>query len=136
MMSNFGSLADLGWQTFFQQQLSLDEWDDAIPARVVEQHKSEITVATESSVFNIHLLATMPEMVVGDWLLLDSQQHVIRLLDRKTCFSRKAAGSKLRKQLISTNVDTAFIVSSMNDDFNLNRIERFLSLVKVADCAI
>ena len=129
MMSNFGSLADLGWQTFFQQQLSLDEWDNAIPARVVEQHKSEITVATESNVFNIPLLATMPEMVVGDWLLLDSQQHVIRLLDRKTCFSRKAAGSKLKKQLISTNVDTAFIVSSMNDDFNLNRIERFLSLV-------
>ena len=129
MMSNLSSLADLGWQTFFQQQLSLDEWDEAIPARVVEQYKSELTVATESSVFNITLLATMPEMVVGDWLLLDSQQHVIRLLDRKTCFSRKAAGSKLKKQLISANVDTAFIVSSMNADFNLNRIERFLSLV-------
>lgn len=129
MMSNFSSLADLGWQTFFQQQLSLDEWDDAIPARVVEQYKSEITVATELGVSDIHLLATMPEMVVGDWLLLDSQQHIIRLLDRKTCFSRKAAGSKLKKQLISANVDTAFIVSSMNDDFNLNRIERLLSLV-------
>ena len=128
-MSNFSSLADLGWQTFFQQQLLLDEWDEAIPARVVEQYKSEITVATESSVFNIPLLATTPEMVVGDWLLLDSQQHLIRLLDRKTCFSRKAAGSKLKMQLISANVDTAFIVSSMNDDFNLNRIERFLSLV-------
>ena len=128
-MSNFSSLADLGWQTFFQQQLLLDEWDKAVPARVVEQYKSEITVATESSVFNIPLLATMPEMVVGDWLLLDSRQQVIRLLDRKTCFSRKAAGSKLKKQLISANVDTAFIVSSMNDDFNLNRIERFLSLV-------
>jgi len=129
MMSNFSSLSDLGWQSYFQQQLSLDEWDETIPARIVEQYKSEITVATESSVFNIHLLAAMPEMVVGDWLLLDSQQHVRRLLDRKTCFSRKAAGSKLKKQLISANVDTAFIVSSMNEDFNLNRIERFLSLV-------
>lgn len=128
-MSKFSSLADLGWQSFFQQQLSLDEWDEAIPARVVEQYKSEITVATGSSTFNISLLATMPEMVVGDWLLLDSQQQLIRLLDRKTCFSRKAAGAKLKKQLISANVDTAFIVSSMNDDFNLNRIERFLSLV-------
>ena len=127
-MSNFSSLAGLGWQTFFQQQLSLDEWNEAIPARVVEQYKSEITVATESSVFNIPLLPTMPEMVVGDWILLDSDQHVIRLLDRKTCFSRKAAGSKLKKQLVSANVDTAFIVSSMNDDFNLNRIERYLSL--------
>ncbi|MES9857508.1 MAG: ribosome small subunit-dependent GTPase A [Sedimenticola sp.] len=129
MMPYLSSLSNLGWQAFFQQQLSLDEWDDATPARVVEQYKSEITVATESGVFNIALLAIMPEMVVGDWLLLDSQQHIIRLLDRKTCFTRKAAGSKLKRQLISANVDTAFIVSSMNDDFNLNRIERFLSLV-------
>jgi ribosome biogenesis GTPase len=128
-MLHFSSLANLGWQAFFQQQLSLDEWDDAIPARVVEQYKSEITLATESGIFNIPLLTSMPEMVVGDWLLLDSQQHVLRLLDRKTCFSRKAAGSKLKRQLISANVDTAFIMSSMNDDFNLNRIERFLALV-------
>jgi len=128
-MSNFTSLAGLGWQTYFQQQLSLDEWDETIPARVVEQYKSEVTVATESDVFNIALLATMPEMVVGDWLLLDSQQHLLRVLDRKTCFSRKAAGTKLKRQLISANVDTAFIVTSMNDEFNLNRIERLLSLV-------
>ena len=94
MMSYFSSLSDLGWQSFFQQQLSLDEWDETNPARVVEQYKSEITVATESGVFNIPLLATMPEMVVGDCLLLDSQQQIVRLLDRNTCFSRKAAGSK------------------------------------------
>ena len=128
-MSNFTSLTGLGWQPYFQQQLSLDEWDGTIPARVIEQYKSEVTVATESDVFNIALLATMPEMVVGDWLLLDSQQHLLRVLDRKTCFSRKAAGSKLKRQLISANVDSAFIVTSMNDEFNLNRIERFLSLV-------
>ena len=128
-MSNFISLDSLGWQPYFQQQLSLDEWDEAIPARVIEQNKSEITVSTESDTFNIALLATMPEMIVGDWLLLDSQQRILRLLDRKTCFFRKAAGSKLKKQLISANVDVAFIMSSMNDDFNLNRLERFLSLV-------
>ena len=128
-MPNPKSLTTLGWQPYFQQQLSLDEWDGAIPARVIEQNKSEITVATESDAFNIALLATMPEMIVGDWLLLDGQQRVLRLLDRKTCFSRKAAGSKLKVQLISANVDVAFIMSSMNDDFNLNRLERFLSLV-------
>ena len=128
-MSNSTSLTGLGWQSYFQQQLSLDEWEKAIPARVVEQNKSEITVSTESGSFNIALLSTMPEMIVGDWLLLDSQQHILRRLDRKTCFSRKAAGSKLKKQLISANVDVAFIVTSMNDDFNLNRLERFLSLV-------
>jgi len=126
------SLVELGWASYFQQQLTLEEWDEVVPTRIVEQYKSEITVATESGAFNIELLASMPEMVVGDWLLLDKQQKFLRLLERKTCFSRKAAGSKSKKQLISANVDTAFIVSSMNDDFNLNRIERFLSLVNEA----
>jgi ribosome biogenesis GTPase / thiamine phosphate phosphatase len=70
-----------------------------------------------------------PEMVVGDWVLLDSNLHFLRLLQRRTCFSRKAAGSKLKKQLIAANIDTAFIVSSMNEEFNLSRIERFLALV-------
>ena len=131
-MSNFAALVNLGWQPFFQQQLTLDEWDEVIPARIVEQFKSEISVATESDVFNINLVAAMPEMVVGDWVLLDEQKNFLRLLDRKTCFARKAAGSKVKKQLISANVDTAFIVSSMNEEFNLNRLERFLALVNEA----
>lgn len=128
-MSNFTSLANLGWQPFFQQQLSLDEWDDAVPARVIEQHKSEVVIATGSDIFTVPLLHSMPDFIVGDWLLLDNNRRFIRLLDRKSCFLRKAAGSNLKKQLISANIDTAFIVCSMNDDFNLNRIERYLSLV-------
>lgn len=136
-MSGFTSLVSLGWQPFFQQQLLLDEWDSATPARIIEQHKSEIKVATEEEVLTLKILHSMPEMVVGDWLLLEDSENqpkqFSRLLDRKTSFSRKAAGSKIHKQLISANVDTAFIVCSMNDDFNLNRIERFLSLVNEAE---
>jgi len=128
-MSDFESLASLGWQPFFQQQVLLEEWDSALPARIVEQHKSEIKVATAEEVITIALTHNMPEMVVGDWLILNEEKNFSRLLDRKTSFARKAAGSKVHKQLISANVDTAFIVCSMNDDFNLNRIERFLSLV-------
>ena len=128
-MSNFSLLANLGWQSFFQQQLSLEEWENSIVARVIEQHRSEITVATESEAFNITLTHSMPEMVVGDWVLFDRNKQFIRVLDRKTSFQRKAPGSKVKHQLISANVDTAFIVSSMNEDFNLNRIERFLALV-------
>lgn len=125
-------LAELGWQAFFQQQLTLAEWEQALPARVVEQHRSEISVSGEFGEFVVKLQPSMPEMVVGDWILLDGDRQFSRLLDRKTCFSRKAAGSKLKVQLISANVDTAFIISSMNDDFNLNRIERFLALVNEA----
>lgn len=132
-MSNVTSLASLGWQAFFQQQLVLEEWETRIPGRVIEQHKSEIKIATQDDTITLALTHNMPEIVVGDWLLLDLEKGFSRLLERKTSFSRKAAESKLKKQLISANVDTAFIVCSMNDDFNLNRIERFLSLVNEAD---
>jgi len=138
-MTDLISLTSLGWQAFFQQQLSLEEWESTEAGRVIEQHRSEVKIATEEGIITLSLNHKMPEMTVGDWLLLskkenknldrDQERDFIRLLDRKTSFSRKAAGSKLQKQLISANVDTAFILCSMNEDFNLNRIERFLSLV-------
>ena len=132
-MSNAYSLANLGWHPFFQQQLSLEEWETVIPAHVIEQHKSMITVASDNSIHHLQLQHSMPEMVVGDWVLLEQNQTFSRLLERKSCFKRKAAGSKVDWQLISANVDTAFIVCSMNEDFNLNRIERYLALVNEAN---
>ncbi|CAA0114012.1 Small ribosomal subunit biogenesis GTPase RsgA [Halioglobus japonicus] len=131
-MSNFSSLASLGWQPFFQQQLSLEEWNDSAPARVIEQHKSAVRVATHEWALNLDLLSSMPNFVVGDWLLLNADRRFTRLLERKTCFARKAAGTGIRRQLIAANIDTAFIVSSMNEDFNLNRLERFLAVVNEA----
>jgi ribosome biogenesis GTPase / thiamine phosphate phosphatase len=131
-MADYKSLVALGWRPFFQQQLTLEEYGDNIPARVIEQHKTIVTVSTGDAVTNIDLQLSMPDMVVGDWILLDGDNRFYRLLDRSTCFKRKASGSKLDWQLISANVDTAFIICSLNEDFNLNRIERYLALVNEA----
>ena len=128
-MNDYAALVRLGWRPFFQQQLSFDELNDCVPVRVIEQHKSQISVAGETAARDLPLLHHMPALVVGDWLLLDDEGNFRRLLERNTCFRRKAAGAKLDWQLISANVDTAFIVSSVNEDFNLNRIERYLALV-------
>ena len=91
-----------------------------------------LTVASEHGLQDLPLLHSMPTMVVGDWVLLDAHGHFVRLLERSTCFRRKAAGEKVDWQLISANVDTAFILTSANEDFNLNRIERFLALANEA----
>ncbi|MEE9322744.1 MAG: ribosome small subunit-dependent GTPase A [Granulosicoccus sp.] len=128
MTSRF-SLTSLGWQPFFQQQLSLVDWELFAPARVVEQHKSEIEVLSEAGKLVLSTTPAMPPMTVGDWILLDSDGMFSRALDRKSCFRRKAAGSDVAEQMIGANVDTAFIVCSLDDDFNLNRIERYLSVV-------
>jgi len=122
-------LSKLGWQPFFQQQLLLEEVDSLIPARIIEQHKTIIEVATESGIKTLKLSNSMPPLTVGDWILLNENNIFSRLLERQSCFKRKAAGDKFTEQLIAANVDTAFIVCSLNQDFNLNRIERYLSLV-------
>lgn len=134
-MDNY-TLGELGWNNAFQQQLSLQEWEAYRPARVFQQHKSEILVLTETGAISIKSPigseADQLHLTVGDWLLLDSEQRIVRALERSSVFRRKAAGSKVDEQLIGANVDTLLIVCSLNKDFNLNRIERYLVLAHEA----
>ena len=126
------SLFTIGWRSIFQQQLTLEELETCFPARVMAQHRSEYVLQTEQGELHLPILHSMPTMTVGDWLLLDAQQHFVRELERFSLFSRKAAGHKNELQLIAANVDTVFIVTSLNHNFNLNRIERYLALVHEA----
>ncbi len=132
-MSNQFSLFQLGWSHFFQQQLSLEEYETTTPARVVGQERSLLQLLNENGKVSLPVTPSMPPITVGDWLLLDAGQHFHRLLERASLFSRKAAGTKASRQLIAANIDTVFVVSSMNLDFNLNRFERYLALVHEAD---
>jgi ribosome biogenesis GTPase len=131
-MDNQFSLAQLGWKPFFQQQLTLDEWETCAIARVVGLERSVIHLLTTSDRQSVPVTASMPAMTVGDWILLDDKGKFFRLLDRYSLFSRKAAGTKVSTQLIASNIDTVFIVNSLNQDFNLNRIERYLALANEA----
>ena len=71
---------------------------------------------------------------MGDWLLIDRESGAPeRVLRRKSLFKRKAAGTGRRVQLIAANVDTLFIVTSCNQDFNIARLERYLALAREAD---
>ncbi len=128
-MNTIYSLANLGWHPFFQQQLDLSEWGSALPVRVVEQHKSRLIAYGDNGAVSLDIPPSLPPTTVGDWLLLNNEQRISRVLERKSVFMRKAAGSKVAEQLIAANVDTAFIVCSLNEDFNLNRIERYLAMV-------
>lgn len=134
-MSNFHTMSKLGWSPFFQQQLSLEEWDRVRIARVMEHHRTGFILNMESKTAADHANYTlaktmaMPELTVGDWLLLNDEYQFLRVLDRSSEFGRKAAGSKIKKQLIAANVDTVFLVCSLNEDFNLSRIERYLTLI-------
>ncbi|WP_435275236.1 GTPase RsgA [Psychrobium sp. nBUS_13] len=126
------SLSLMGWSPTFQQQIPLEEWETTVTARVVAQHRSYVELLSESGKTQLHYTKKMPAITVGDWLLLDQDNTFIRLLERRSEFSRKAAGRKIKAQLIAANIDTVFIVSSLNKDFILSRIERYLALINEA----
>ncbi|ROV60424.1 ribosome small subunit-dependent GTPase A [Vibrio ponticus] len=136
MNSNANStmtLNQLGWSNLFHQQLTLDDLEHHQIARVSEHHRSGYTLLAERGQSTLAIHKSLPDMTVGDWVVLDNDSQFVRLLDRQSLFSRKAAGSKVEEQLIAANVNTLFIVCSLNDDFNLSRIERYLAIAHDAE---
>ncbi|MBA3439632.1 MAG: ribosome small subunit-dependent GTPase A [Pyrinomonadaceae bacterium] len=72
---------------------------------------------------------------VGDWVVIrvreaERRATIHAVLPRKSKFSRKIAGDRTEEQVIATNVDTAMLVSGLDDDFNLRRIERYLIMAR------
>ena len=126
------NLQQLGWKPYFQQQLSLDELTDLTIGRVIEQHRDRIVVLSEQGERNLILTSNEEKLCVGDWVLFDEALRLHRCLERQSLFERKAPGSKIATQLIAANIDTVMIVCSLNDDFSLNRIERYLTLAREA----
>lgn len=124
-------LTSLGWQPFFAQQTSIDELTSTPPARVVTVHRSGLHVLGED--MDVHLPPSV-EATVGDWLLIDADHpHKSRLLDRKSLIKRRAPGHDRSEQLIAANIDTAFITTSCNSDFNVARLERYIALAFEAE---
>ncbi len=128
-------LHQLGWCPFFQQQLDDRERENSIPGRITAVHRSGLNITTQSCELNIALAGKWfefdPEQrpTIGDWVLLDADLVLIeRLLERKSLFKRMGAGNNPELQLLGANIDTLFVVSSCNEEFNLSRLERFLSL--------
>lgn len=121
----------LGWQPFFAQQTSIEDLAATPPVRVTEVHRNGLQVVGQ----NIdQVIQPISDVTVGDWLLLDEEQHKSStVLERKSLIKRKAPGSDRQVQLIAANIDTAFLVSSCNQDFNIARLERYIALAFEAD---
>ena len=137
-MTNISSrLADYGWSQFFQSQLGVADLARSVPARVFAVHRNGLDATGPDFDGRVPPIAgdgDEAHATVGDWLLVDRESGTAdRLLARKSLFKRKAAGSGRRVQLIAANVDTLFIVTSCNQDFNVARLERYLALAREAD---
>jgi ribosome biogenesis GTPase / thiamine phosphate phosphatase len=137
------TLESIGWNDFFQQQLQeIDQYPGAVPARVYRQDlgfyrlwaaSGELTGILPGRTYRessgrAHLPA------VGDWVLVEPMvdepgRAVVRhLFNRQSKFSRKVAWQETSEQIVAANIDTVFIVSGLDNDFSLKRVERFLLL--------
>lgn len=78
--------------------------------------------------------STLDYPVVGDWVLLDRTDNkngdaiIHKVLTRKSCFSRKIAGTRYDTQVVAANIDYIFICMALNNDFNINRLERYIAV--------
>ena len=111
------------------------------PARVAEENREMFRLlsahgefmAEVSGKFRHEITARAEFPAVGDWVLASTRSDegratIHRVLQRKSKFSRKIAGKKTEEQIVAANVDVVFLVSSLNSEFNLRRIERYVTL--------
>jgi ribosome biogenesis GTPase len=122
-------LESLGWRGFFAAQVDADT--GCAPARIVAVHRQRVEVVGEgfSDCVALSGRSAALQLTVGDWVLVDRDgPRLVRVLDRLGAFKRAAAGTAGTVQLIAANVDTVFIVTSANRDFNVARLERYLAV--------
>jgi ribosome biogenesis GTPase / thiamine phosphate phosphatase len=123
------TLADLGWSVHFAEQC--EDATALLPMRITSVQRA---MATGLDPTGEHPLGFPPELragglAVGDWVLVDpATGRIAKVLERLSLLSRRAAGVEAKPQLLAANVDTLFITTSCNADFNPARLERYLVL--------
>ena len=140
-MSDFKSLEKYGWEEFFRKDFEQYSKNNYTAGRVAIENKSNFNLYTVhgeltgeiSGRFHYNAKATSDYPAVGDWVVIriipgESKAIIEHVLRRKNKFSRKAAGDTTDEQIIAANADLIFIVTSLNQDINLRRIERYLTL--------
>jgi len=136
-------LNELGFDDWFRQKLDELNRTEGDIARVTRVDRGRYLLRNEYGEIQAEVAGRMLFAVessgdvpcVGDWVRVDyhneGRQAIIQeILPRKTFLRRKTAGKKIDYQMIAANIDTAFIIQSGDNDFNLRRLERYLVMVR------
>ncbi|EAR00986.1 ribosome small subunit-dependent GTPase A [Maribacter sp. HTCC2170] len=134
------TLEDLGYNNELAEYREANNLGSFEIGRVISEHKDRYTVKTGKNEFDAELLGNLRYTAtdrsdlpaVGDWVAIseyDEDKALIHaLLPRKSIIERKAVGKLGQTQIIAANIDFGLIVQSVNRDFNINRIERYLTI--------
>ncbi len=133
------TLTDLGYTATIERQRQVQGFAEYDIGRVSSEHRDRYTVKTENGDYTGELsgklrfsASTRAELpAVGDWVAISQEADKVTIhgvLPRSTIIEREAVGKHGDKQIIATNIDFALIVQAVDRDFNINRIERYLTI--------
>ena len=141
-MKTIESLENLGYSDWFQHRVDNEKIAAHELARIISVHKDSYIIskgfgevyAELSGNLSYTISSTTELPTTGDWVYVDfydDDTHAIvhGVFPRKSLIKRKTAGKLVDYQLIAANIDVAFIIQSVNANFNLRRLERYLVMV-------
>jgi ribosome biogenesis GTPase len=132
-------LTDLGWNPHFEASFQPLAGEGARPARVAREDRGLYRLWTETGTmtgrvtgrFSGQAQCPADYPAVGDWVAAGQNPHgeaaIHAVLPRTSAFARGAAGGGNTEQVLAANVDTVFLVTGLDGDFNLRRMERYLA---------
>ena len=144
-------LQQLGWNSFFENHWQQSKEQEkrllnpfCVPGRVIRLSAGHWIVMTEEGILDCelsgrlsHKISTSDQLpAIGDWVIAkawspeDTHGHIEMVLPRLSRLQRVTAGQRSDLQMIAANLDHIFVVSSLNEEFNFNRIERYLFLCR------
>jgi ribosome biogenesis GTPase len=134
------TIKDLGITEDINKALIEIDIPGLMAGRVMQEHRERYIISTGDHEYEAEITgnlrftaATRSDFpVVGDWVAVQIYEPdlavIHRILPRKSLLERQAAGKPVDKQPISANVDYAFIVQSIDNNFSINRLERYLTI--------
>jgi len=134
------TIYDLGFPEYLDNYLKQNNFEELIPGRVTQEHRERYIVSTGAKEYEAEITGNLRFTAasradfpaVGDWVAMrvyDPDMAIIhQILPRKSLLERQAVSKPGEKQVISANVDVAFVVQSIDSDFNINRLERYMTV--------
>jgi ribosome biogenesis GTPase len=134
------TLEDLGYNLNLENYRKNQNLDSFGVGRVISEHKERYVVKTTDQEYEGEIVGNLRFTAqnrsdfpaVGDWVAIstydDNKVLIHSVFPRKTIIERQAVGKHGEKQIIASNIDYAFIVQAVDRDFNINRIERYLTI--------
>jgi len=139
------NLTDLGFTETLSEYIKENNLSEFSAGRVTQEHRERYVVSDGENEYDAEITGNLRFSsssredfpAVGDWVMMtvyDSDQAVIhKVLPRRSMLARQAVGKFGEIQIISANIDVAFIVQAINNNFSINRLERYLTICYSSD---